>query len=156
MTKLVTTFLCVAIFGFVNNAVADDSSDLEKMKSLLKMGSGNRNEGRKDNRNSVGTGSVKDWLTYPGDLHVKPKSENEKWQGRIEYYFTGRERVADYVLGQQRDTNDHQTSGKVTADYEIGRSGKLNITSVKKHDGRGRVGNSVVSHIKELDGKSVR
>jgi len=135
---------------------AGDAEDFEAMKKLVDMGGGNRNEGRQDNRNRFGTGSVKDWLTYPAEKYFKPKSEAEVYVGTIAYHFTGRERVADYVLGQQRDTNDYQTNGRVTADYEITRSGDLLIKNVHKHGSRGKVGDSVFKHITSLNGKSVR
>lgn len=59
------------------------------------------------------------------------------------------------MLGQQRDTNDHQTSGRVTATYEFTRRGNVYIDDVENHGGRGRVGDAVVRHVKSKDGVSV-
>lgn len=137
-------------------AIADDAADFQRLKDTLTIGSGPIDEGRKDNRNSIGTGSVKDWLTYPGVLYVNARSEAQLYEGTIAYHFTGRERVADYILGAQRDTNDHQTSGRVTADYEITRRGSVLITNVRKRGGRGRVGNAVFSHVSRLNGRNLR
>ncbi|WP_197529631.1 trypsin-like serine peptidase [Botrimarina mediterranea] len=140
----------------VTGARADDAADLSRLKSALRIAAGPIDEGQQNNRNSLGTGSVKHWLTYPGELYVTPDSDNELYQGKVAYHFSGRERHADYVLGGQRGTSDHQASGRVTARYEITRSGSVLIKDQKKHGGRGRVGNAILAHIGRLNGQDLR
>ncbi|MEO8493943.1 MAG: hypothetical protein ABI614_02660 [Planctomycetota bacterium] len=127
----------------------------ENLKSRLQMSGGPIDEGTSDNRNRVGTGSVHNWNTYPETLYVTPHSDTEKDFGTIAYHFSGRERVADYVLGQQRDTNDYQSSGRVTAEYDISRRGVVAISVLNKEGGRGRVGDAVVRHVDSLNGQNV-
>lgn len=122
---------------------------LENLKEKLTLNSGPFDEGKKDRRNSLKTGSVSDWLTYPGDVYVTP---GDNWyKGEVAVHFSGRERKADYKLGVQTDTNDTQASGKVTANYSIDRDDVVFISQVTKHGGRGRVGNAVVRHVKEVN-----
>jgi hypothetical protein len=126
---------------------------LANLKEKLTMNSGPIDEGKKDNRNSLKTGSVVDWLTYPSDVYVTP---GDNWyKGEVAVHFSGRERKADYKLGAQTDTNDHQTSGKVTAKYSIDRDDVVFVTEVTKHGGRGRVGDAVVRHVNEVNGDPV-
>jgi hypothetical protein len=121
---------------------------LKNLKERLKMSGGPIDEGRKDNRNSVKTGSVVDWLTYPGDVYI---TTGEKWyKGEVAVHFSGRERKVDYKLGAQTGTNDHQASGKVTANYSIDRDDVVFITQVTKHGGAGRVGDAVVRHVQQV------
>jgi hypothetical protein len=136
-------------------SVRDMNQLFEHLKSRLQMSGGPIDEGRNDNRNSVGTGSVSSWNTYPEALYVTPHSETEKDFGTIAYHFAGRERVADYVLGQQRDTNDYQSSGRITSEYDISRRGVVTISVLNKEGGRGRVGDAVVRHVGSLNGQNV-
>ncbi len=127
----------------------------ENLKARLRMSGGPMDEGRSDHRNGVGTGSVHSWNTYPEALYVNPHSESEKDFGTIAYHFSGRERVADYVLGQQRDTNDYQASGRVVAEYDISRRGVVTISQLSKEGGRGRTGDAVVRHLQSINGQNV-
>ena len=103
-------------------------------------------EGEKDNRNSLGTGSVKQWLTNPGSVSVSPPGNTGT--GSIRYNFTGRERQRDYKLGAHQATHYNNRSGYVTANYTFAFSGKVFITSVSKHGVPDRVGDAVVRHIR--------
>ena len=128
---------------------------LENLRNKLQMSAGPIDQGNKDNRNRLGTGSKKYWNTYPGDIYVQPNSPTEKDFGTITFHFSGRERVEDYVAFSLRDTNDNNYSGKVTATYEFTRRGNVYIDQVLKHGGTGRIGDAVVTHVAALDGDSV-
>jgi hypothetical protein len=147
--------ICMCTVGTGTARAQDFDQWIENLKSALEMPGGARDEGSKDNRNSIGTGSVKDWITYPGDVYVEPRSNSQKYRGTIAIHFSGRERVADYVANVQRDTNDYQTSGKVVADYEFTFSGRVALNNVAKEGGRGRVGDAVVSHVQSIDGSRI-
>ena len=134
--------------------MADLSAQINNMKAKLSMSGGSVDEGRDDNRNGLGTGSTTEWNTYPGEVYATPDSGAEH-RGSIAVHFTGRERRADYLAGQQTGTNDTQAAGLVTGRYSIDRDDVVFFLGVTKEGGRGRVGNATVNHVNGVNGQSV-
>lgn len=129
-----------------------DDELVNKMKEKLTMSGGPFDEGKKDNRNSLLTGSTVDWLTYPDAVYVEPESPEKKYKGKVFVHFKGRERKSDYKLGLQSDTGDTQTSGRVSATYSFSRDNEVFITDIAKEGGLGRVGDAAVRHVQSING----
>ena len=111
-------------------------------------------EGSKDYRNDLGTGSVKKWWTNAGSVSVsRPNSGGE---GQIIFRFTGTEKVQKYKLWAHQSTHyNHRSNCRVTANYAFAFSGKVYITSVRKHGTSDRVGNGVVAYVRRFNGRII-
>lgn len=124
---------------------------LNNLKNKLTIDGGPFDEGSRDNRNRLGTGSKKYWNTYPGDVYVTPESNDKWYKGNIAVHFSGRERVEDYLAFALRDTNDNNYSGKVVAKYSIDRDNLVFFREIRKEGGAGRIGDATVRHVKDVD-----
>lgn len=148
---LFVTLLCVGV-----STAQDLDQWARNLEGRLESLQGPIDEGSRDYRNSVGTGSVKSWLTRPGDVSV---SRPIRGAGNIRFNFTGREKDQDYRFYVHQATHYNNRSGYVTARYAFSFEGKVYISRIQKHGTSDRVGDGIVRALRShndtvIDGTS--
>ncbi|MGK7953674.1 MAG: hypothetical protein AB4063_00175 [Crocosphaera sp.] len=127
-----------------------DSDLVRRVRNLVQLRGGPYDEGTDDRRNNVGTGSTRNFLTYPSGVRVTETFATEGGSsGNFVHSFDCRVRTKDYVFNTERDTRDDQRPGEVRGDYIL--FGPSFLVSNLSKTGEGRCGDSVVGHLNSID-----
>ena len=100
----------------------------------------------------IGTGDTFEYLTHPG---VPEVTDGGNGSGTIRYPYVCRERHKHFVAQAETATTDNQINGFVDATYDFTFTGKVLIDHVVNNGKQGRSGNSIESHLHELNGANV-
>jgi hypothetical protein len=133
--------------------MADLAEQLEKLRQALQMG-GEHNEGTDGGRGDVfGSGDSYESFTWPKGVELV----DEEGEGVLKYPYDGMVRHKHYMATVETATEDDHFSGVIQASYTISRRGTVYIANnIQFQPGqKRRVGNSIISRIRTLDGISI-